>query len=115
MSSSDYSTKLGLSHENKAVSPTRTNDQNKKFWDLRNEEFFGRRKGKFTGYKATSEIFTGLYNSKGTGNNNTVKDKCKEAHDTATSTDGKTSKITEDIKRFCYLEPEDTKSQQEAQ
>ncbi|GCE63574.1 hypothetical protein [Candidatus Mycoplasma haematohominis] len=102
LTESDHKDKLGGAHKDKAV--LAKNDDNSKFWELRNKEFFG--KGEYSGEHATGSIFKGLYGKKGQEKPGTIKEKCEEAYGSDKNQDSSSIQASDkDIKMFCYLIP----------
>ncbi|GCE63795.1 hypothetical protein MHSWG343_08020 [Candidatus Mycoplasma haematohominis] len=102
VSSSNYSDKRGNSHKDKAVAIDVKNDI---FWNLRNDEFFGRRKEIYKGELATQNSkFRELFYKKKKEKDDTIKKVCEDAYESETSDNSNYPEA--DIKRFCYLSPE---------
>ncbi|WP_216083330.1 hypothetical protein [Candidatus Mycoplasma haematohominis] len=84
---------------------------NKLFWEIRNEEFFGKPSidGIGVGLQETdNSLFKSLYDSKSSQGRGTIKNACKEAY-SLTSNETGTKKAKQDsVLKFCSLKGKDS-------
>ncbi|GCE63804.1 hypothetical protein MHSWG343_08110 [Candidatus Mycoplasma haematohominis] len=97
--------------KHKAVAVTYANSKaTDRFWEIRNDEFFGADGKNGLGHGISDSIFATLYGKKSSRNeNDTVKNICKEAYEREISKAQEANKPKikeEEIKKFCYLFPE---------
>ncbi|GCE63797.1 hypothetical protein MHSWG343_08040 [Candidatus Mycoplasma haematohominis] len=106
--------KLGhkTDHHGKAVATKgySGSSSNDKFWELKNEEFFGAGEGDGKGNSATENgIFKELYKKKSNrASSDTIKNTCEAAYSKKTTEASTNPTVNEsDIKKFCYLTSEE--------